>query len=72
MEVVMLVNITDTIFGIYVSVKLNGISTFKSHKLFLVIKTFFCYEPVFGFGWVTYFGGVHFWYIIFLAAKTTV
>jgi hypothetical protein len=34
--------VTDTIFGIYVSVKLNGISAFKSHKLFnVVIKTFF-------------------------------
>jgi hypothetical protein len=33
--------VTDTILE-YVSVKLNGISAFKSHKLFnVVIKTFF-------------------------------
>jgi hypothetical protein len=40
--IMMVLLVTDTIFGIYVSVKLNGISAFKSHKLFnVVIKTFF-------------------------------
>jgi phage-related holin len=34
--------ISDTIFGVYTSIKLGGISAYKSHKLFnVVIKSFF-------------------------------
>lgn len=33
---------SDTVFGIYTSIKLGGVGTFKSHKLFnVVIKSFF-------------------------------
>jgi len=34
--------VLDTIFAIYVSIKLNGLDSFKSTKLFnIVVKTFF-------------------------------
>ena len=34
--------ITDTIFGIYTSIKLEGLNSFKSHKFFnIVVKSFF-------------------------------
>jgi hypothetical protein len=57
--------VTDTIFGIYVSVKLNGISA--SHKLFnVVIKTFFYLQTMLmGFLVDKHIFWVHFWYIIF-------
>jgi hypothetical protein len=63
--------VTDTIFGIYVSVKLNGISAFKSHKLFnVVIKTFFYLQTMLmGFLVDKHILGCTFG-ISFLAAKT--
>lgn len=34
--------ISDTIFGIYTSIKIEGIQSFKSHKFFnIVVKSFF-------------------------------
>ena len=42
----------DTLFAIYVSIKLNGIKSFKSTKLFnVVVKTFFYMGSIiFAFG----------------------
>jgi hypothetical protein len=45
---------------IYVSVKLNGISAFKSHKLFnVVIKTFYLQTMLMGFLVDKHIFGVH-------------
>ena len=63
----------DTIFAIYVTVKKNGIKSFKSNKMFnIVIKTFF-YQGTIVLGFLIdkfIFGGTMFG-INYLIAKTT-
>jgi hypothetical protein len=62
----------DTAFGIYVSVKLNGLKSFKSHKFFnVVVKLFFYLSSIImTFLLNKYILGISIFGIDYLLAKT--